>query len=166
MTFLLYFFLTFIAVALYFLMSMPSVGYDTLTAEFAIFSVTSIIALCVNMWLQFWSPGKKTLLGAAILSFLLEKFYTTRDVLFAFCILTGIALFFVDTDYRITVFNIETGHNTITVDLIQFFRLFCFVVGVFLVQQTIRNCSTVWALFRLKRQIKRHIASGKAKEPE
>lgn len=166
MTFLLYFFLTSIAVALYFLMSMPSVGYDTLTAEFAVFSVTSIIALCVNMWLQFWSPGKKTLLGAAILSFLLEKFYTTRDVLYAFCILTGIALFFVDTDYRITVFNIDTGHNTITVDLIHFFRLFCFVVGVFLVQQTIRNCSTVWALFQLKRQIKRHIASGKAKEPE
>lgn len=164
MTFLLYFFLTFIAVALYFLMSMPSVGYDTLTAEFGVFSVTSIIALCVNIWLQFWLPGKKTLQGAAILSFLLEKFYTTRDVLFAFCILTGIALFFVEKNYRITVFNIDTGHNTITVDLIQFFRLFCFVVGVFLVQQTIRNCSTVWALFRLKRQIKRHIASGRAKE--
>lgn len=164
MTFLLYFFLTSIAVALYFLMSMPSVDYDTLTAEFVVFSVTSIIALCVNMWLQFWLPGKKTLQGAAILSFLLEKFYTTRDVLFAFCILTGIALFFVDTNYRITVFNLNTGHNTITVDFIQFFRLFCFVVGVFLVQQTIRNCSTVWALFRLKRQIKRHIASGKAKE--
>ena len=103
MTFLLYFFLTSIAVALYFLMSMPSVGYDTLTAEFAVFSVTSIIALCVNMWLQFWLPGKKTLQGAAILSFLLEKFYTIRDVLFAFCILTGIALFFVEKNYRITV---------------------------------------------------------------
>ena len=164
MTFLLYFFLTFIAVAFYFLMSMPPADYDTLTAEFIVFSVTSIIALVVNMWLQFWLPGKKTLQGAAILSFLLEKFYKTRDVLFAFCILTGIALFFVEKNYRITVFNIDTGHNTITVDLIQFFRLFCFVVGVFLVQQTIRNCSTVWALFRLKRQIKRHIASGRAKE--
>lgn len=138
MTFLLYFFLTFIAVALYFLLSMPVVDYDTLTAEFAVFSVTSIIALCVNMWLQFWSPGKKTLLGAAILSFLLEKFYTTRDVLFAFCILTGIALFFVEKNYRITVFNIDTGHNTITVDLIQFFRLFCFVDGIGYPQQVIK----------------------------
>ncbi|WP_295879153.1 hypothetical protein [uncultured Bartonella sp.] len=143
---------------------MPVVGNGTLIVEFGVFTITSIIALGVNMWLQFWLPGKKTLQGAAILSFLLEKFYTTRDVLFAFCILTGIALFFVDTNYRITVFNLNTGHNTITVDFIQFFRLFCFVVGVFLVQQTIRNCSTVWALFRLKRQIKRHIASGKAKE--
>ena len=164
MTFLLYFFLTFIAVALYFLMWMPVVDYDTLIVEFGVFSVTSIIAICMNRWLQFWLPGKKTLQGSAILSFLLEKFYQQEDVFFVFCILTGVALFFVDRNYRITVFNINAGHNTITVDLIQFFRLFCFVVGVFLVQQTIRNCSTVWALFRLKRQIKRHIASGKAKE--
>ena len=166
MTFLLYFFLTFIAVALYFLMWMPVVDYDTLIVEFGVFAITSIIAICMNRWLQFWLPGKKTLQGSAILSFLLEKFYRQEDVFFVFCILTGVALFFVDRNYRITVFNLNTLHNTITVDLIQFFRLFCFVVGVFLVQQTIRNCSTVWALFRLKRQIKRHIASGKIKEPE
>ena len=66
MTFLLYFFLTFIAVALYFLMSMPSVGYDTLIVEFVVFFVTSIIALVVNMWLQFWLPVLKTLRRKAI----------------------------------------------------------------------------------------------------
>lgn len=164
MTFLAHCFLTAFAIALYFICRMPVVDYDTLIVEFGVFTITSIIALGVNMWLQLWLPGKKTLQGAAILSFLLEKFYRQEDVFFVFCILTGVALFLVDRNYRITVFNIDAGHNTITIDLSQFFRLFCFVVGVFLVQQTIRNCSTVWALFRLKRQIKRHIASGKAKE--
>jgi len=160
MTFLLYFFLTFIAVALYFLMLMPVVGYDTLIVEFGVFTITSIIAICMNRWLQFWLPGKKTLQGSAILSFLLEKFYRQEDVFFVFCILTGVALFFVDRNYRITVFNyqvkltnINNAQNLLDIGLGHFFRFYCFSTVIFLIQSAIKNITDICFLFLLNRKV-------------
>lgn len=168
MTFLAHCFLTAFAIALYFICRMPVVGRGTIGFSFTLLAWTSVIVMCANLWnlsrilkLPVNEDFKKT-----IRRYFERKRIDFKEAVYGRFILVGIALLLLCAPhYRIILFNIDAGKNSISIDLLQFIRLFCFVAVVYLVQLTIRNFSTIRSYFHIYHEVKEATAPDEIKEP-
>jgi len=160
-----YSFLTLVSIALYFVLDfifgMPDISGRTIIYMFVFLTVTSGIAICLNLWFSHRFSILKADLNPdwrqAVLSFFEKERDYIENAFFVRCVLAGIAISLAETNYQIIIFNVDTEQSAITIDLVHLVRLFCFVTVIYLAQLTIRNFSSIRGLFSLNREIKEAI---------
>ena len=164
-----WFCITLIAVALYFICGMPVVGTYTIVFSLTLLAATSALVICLNPWAlkRILTPIKNEDFQEIISWHFQQVRSSVKEKFFWRCLLAGIALLLIYAPhYRIILFNIDTGQNSISVDLIHFIRLFCFVIVVYLVKQMISNLFTFRWYFQFYDEVKEATAPNEVKEPE
>lgn len=169
MTFLAHCFLTAFAIALYFICGMPVVGNGTIVFSSTLLAATGAIVICINLWVLSRVkklPIKNEDYQKSIPRYFGRKRGGIKESFLWRCLLAGIALLLIYAPhYRIILFNIGAGRSSISIDLQQFIRLFCFVVVVYLVQLTIRNFPTIRSYFHFYNEVKEATAPLFHQEP-
>ena len=176
MTFLAHCFLTAFAIALYFICGMPVVGTGTIVFSFTLLAWTSVIVICLNPWAlkRIITPIKNEDYQEIISWHFQQVRSSVKEKFLWLCLLSGIALLSVYApnyrmilfNYRMILFNIDTGQNSIPIDIIHLIQLFCFIIVVYLAKQTISNLFTFRWYFHLYNEVKEATAPDEVKEPE